>query len=83
MKESGNSFPEIEDISLELDSMLVTNPQDVSQEFNEFFVTSIDKRIHLNTNCKIDYATTNDAIQNPYVLFLAPDTEGEVLQVTS
>jgi hypothetical protein len=42
-KEPGNSFPEIENISLKMDSMLVTNPQDVSQQFNELFVNSIDK----------------------------------------
>jgi hypothetical protein len=42
-KESGNSFTEIENISLKMDSMLVANPQDVSQQFNEFFVNSVDK----------------------------------------
>jgi hypothetical protein len=26
-----------------MDSMLVANPQDVSQQFNEFFVNSVDK----------------------------------------
>jgi hypothetical protein len=54
-KESGNSFTEIEDISLKMDSMLVANPQDVSKQFNEFFVNSVDKLIYLNKNCKIDY----------------------------
>jgi hypothetical protein len=34
-------------------------------------------------NCKTDYATTNDVILNPKVLFLAPVTEEEVLQVTN
>jgi hypothetical protein len=63
--------------------MLVTNPQDVSQQFNEFFVNSIDRLIYLNKNCKVDYATTNDAIQTQNVLFLDPDTDEEVLQVTS
>jgi hypothetical protein len=33
-RESGNSFTEIENISLKMDSMLVANPQDVSQQFN-------------------------------------------------
>jgi hypothetical protein len=60
--------------------MLVTNP---SQQFNQFFLHSADKLIYLNTNCKTDYATTNDAIQNPNMLFLAPVTEEEVLQVSS
>jgi hypothetical protein len=52
--------------------MLVANPQDLSQQFNEFFVNIVDKLIHLNKNCKIDYTTSNDVIQNPTVLFLAP-----------
>jgi hypothetical protein len=34
---------------------------------------------YLNKNGKIDYATTNDAIQNPNVLFHGPVTEDEVL----
>jgi hypothetical protein len=82
-KESGNSFPEIENIYLKMDSMLVTNPQDVSQQCNEFFVNSIDRLIYLNKNCKTDHATTNDAIQYLNVLFLAIGTGEDVLQVTS
>jgi hypothetical protein len=82
-KESGNSFTEIENISLEIDSELVMDQQDVSQKFNEFFINSVDKLIHLNKNRKIDHSTTNDVIQNPNVLFLVPVTEEEVLQVTS
>jgi hypothetical protein len=62
---------------------LVTDPQVVSQKFNKFFVNSVDKLIHSNKNCKIGRVTTNDVTQNPNVLFLAPVTEEEVLQVTS
>jgi hypothetical protein len=82
-KESGNSFIDIEHISLKMDSMLVANPQDVSQQFNEFFVNSVVKLIYLNENCKIDYTTSNDVIKNPNEIFLAPVTEEEDLQVTS
>jgi hypothetical protein len=82
-KESGNSFIEIENISLETDSVLVTNPQDISHQFNKFFVNSVDKLIYLNKNCNNDHATVKDLIQNPNVLFLAPVTEEEVLKVTS
>ena len=82
-KESGNGFTEIENISLEIYSMLVTNPQDISHQFNEFFVNSVDRLIHLNRNCKNDHATVNDIILNPNVLFLVPVTEEEVLKVTS
>jgi hypothetical protein len=63
--------------------MLVTNPQDVSQQFIAFSVNSVDKPIYLNKNCKIDYATTNAVIQNPNVLFLATVMEEEILQITS
>lgn len=35
-KESGNNFTEIENSSLEIESKLVTNPQDVSQKFNKY-----------------------------------------------
>jgi hypothetical protein len=55
--------------------MLVANPQNVSQQFNEFFVNSVDKLIYLNKKCKIDYTTLNDGIQNPNVIFFAPVTE--------
>jgi hypothetical protein len=53
----------------------------VSQQFNEFFINSVGKLIHSNKNCKIDHATRNDITQNPNVLFLAPATEEEVLQI--
>jgi hypothetical protein len=46
-----------------------------------FFVNSVGTLIHSNTNCKIDQATRNDVTQNPNVLFLAPATEEEVLQI--
>jgi hypothetical protein len=82
-KDSGNSSTETENISLNMDSMSVTNPQAVSQQSNEFFVNSVDKLIYPNNNCKIDYAISNDIKQNPNVLFLAPVTAEEVLQVTS
>jgi hypothetical protein len=66
-----------------MDSVLVPNPQDVSQQFNEFFVNSIYRLIYLNKNYKIDHATKNDAIQNPNVLFLGRVIEESVIQVTS
>jgi hypothetical protein len=83
IKESGNSFTEIENISLEIDSVLVTNPQDISHQFNEFFVNSVDKLIYLNKNCNNDHASVKDLIQNSNVLFLVSVTEEEVLKVTS
>jgi hypothetical protein len=69
-KETANSHNEIENISLQIDSKLVIDPQVVSQQFNEFFVNSVGKLIHSNKNCKIDHATRNDVTQNPNVLFL-------------
>jgi hypothetical protein len=65
-----------------MDSRLVVDPRVISQQFNEFFVNSVGKLIHSNKNCKIDHATRNDVIQNPHVLFLAPATEEEVLQIS-
>jgi hypothetical protein len=67
---------------VKIDSELVTDPQVLSQQCNEFFVNSVDKLIHSNKNCKIDHVTTNDVTQNP-MLFLGPVTEEEVLHVTS
>jgi hypothetical protein len=82
-KESGNSLIAQNNISLEIDSVQVTNPQDISQQFNEFFVNSVDKLIYLNKKCKNDHVTVNDKIQNPNVLFLVPVMEEEVLKVTN
>jgi hypothetical protein len=80
-KETANSHNEIENISLQIDSKLVIDLQVISQQFNDFFVNSVGKLIHSNKNCKIDHATRNDITQNPNVLFLAPATEEEVLQI--
>jgi hypothetical protein len=80
-RETANSHNETENISLQIESKLVTDPQVVSQQFNEFFVNSIGKLIHSNKNCKIDHAARNNITQNPNVLFLAPATEEGVLQI--
>jgi hypothetical protein len=82
-KETANSHNEIENISLQIDLKLVIDPHVVSQQFNEFFVNSVGKLIHSNKNCKIDHATRNDITQNTNVLFLAPATEEEVLQIAN
>jgi hypothetical protein len=80
-KETANSHNEIENVSLQIDSKLVIDPQVVSQQFIEFFVNSVGKLIHSNKNCKIDHDTRNDVTQNLNVLFLAPATVEEVLQI--
>jgi hypothetical protein len=41
----------------------------------------VQNPFYLNLHCKIDHATGNDVPQNPNVLFLAPATEEEVLQI--
>jgi hypothetical protein len=46
-----------------------------------FFVNSVGKLIHSNKNCKIYHDTRNGIIQILNVLFLAPATEEEVLQI--
>jgi hypothetical protein len=69
-RETANIHNEVENISLQIDSKLVIDPQVISQQFNEFFVNSIGKLIYSNKNGKIDHAARNDLTQNPNVLFL-------------
>jgi hypothetical protein len=80
-RETANSHNEIENISLQIESKLITDLQAVSQQFNEFFVNSIGKLIHSNKNCKIAHTARNNVTQNPNVLFLAPATEEKALQI--
>jgi hypothetical protein len=60
--ETANIHNKIENISLQIDSKLVVDPQDISQQFSEFFVNSVGKLIHSNKNCGIDCAIRNDVI---------------------
>jgi hypothetical protein len=47
-KESGRGFITIQTISLEPDSMSVTNMQHLPYKFNAYFVDSVDRLLNLN-----------------------------------
>jgi hypothetical protein len=63
--------------------MIVTNPQYISHQFNAFFIENVDRPINRNKDCKFGHDTASNKIINFNSIFLAPITEGEVLNVTS
>jgi hypothetical protein len=46
------------------------------------FIDNVDKLINLKKDCNYDYASVNNIIQNPNLLFLVPVTKEEVQKVT-
>jgi hypothetical protein len=82
-KESGNCHKTNRNISLEIGSKLVTNPQYISYQFNAFFVESVDRMINQKKDCKYGCVFVSNIIHNPNSMFLLPVTEEEVQKVTS
>jgi hypothetical protein len=77
-KESGNCHKINQNISLEMGSLLVTNPQIIPYQFNVFFVDNLDRMINLNKDCIYGYVLASNTIHNPNSTFLAPVTQEEV-----
>jgi exonuclease III len=82
-KEIGISQKTNPNISLEIDSILVSNPQHISHQFNTFFVENVDRMINVNKDQNHEYVSLSNITQNPNSMFLVPVTEEEVLKITS
>jgi hypothetical protein len=72
-----------QNISLEMGSLLVTNPQYIPYQFNDFSVDHVDRMVNINKDCKYGHTPASNIKHTPNSMFLAPVTEEEVLNVTS
>jgi hypothetical protein len=76
--ETGKGFIQNQKISLEIDSILVTNPQYLSHYFKDDFVEGVGKMVTpIN-----DAGHVNQIFWNTKTMFLTPITEKEILGVT-
>jgi hypothetical protein len=82
-KEVGNNQKANPNISLEIDSISVSNPQYISHQFNSFFIENVDRMINVNKDQNHRCVSFSNITHNRNSMFLVPVTEDEVQKVTS
>jgi hypothetical protein len=81
-RESGNGH-KINPNTFEAGTMSISNPEFIPYKFNSFFVEVAGKMLNQNKNCKPDYVAVCENTSLSILIFLAPVTEEEVLNVIS
>jgi hypothetical protein len=78
-KETGNSQKSDQNIILKQDGKIITNPQETTEIFNNYYIESVEALLAQNNVLSYGHMFQTKVKQNPNTVFLLPITEEELM----